>query len=46
MDIVGMIEGTSTDENDRPIQDVVIQKCGILPVDKPYLVNKEPISCH
>ena len=45
MQVVTAIEKTKTDSRDKPIQDVKMAECGILPVDKPYLVDKDPVTC-
>lgn len=39
--VVRKIETTKTDARDKPIDDVVINECGTLPVDKPFSVAKE-----
>ena len=33
MDVVKKIEGVTTGENDRPLTDVVISECGVMPDD-------------
>lgn len=39
--IVRKIENTQTKASDRPVKDVVIADCDILPVEKPFPVAKE-----
>lgn len=39
--IVRKIENTQTKTSDRPVKDVVIADCDILPVEKPFPVAKE-----
>lgn len=39
-DVVHQIEQTETGEKDRPVKDVAIKDCGILPVDEPFHVDK------
>ncbi|KAJ7376518.1 hypothetical protein OS493_034254 [Desmophyllum pertusum] len=41
MDVVRKIESLSTDESDRPTEDVIIADSGSLPVDKPFPVKRE-----
>nr|WBW70095.1 venom protein [Lampona murina] len=41
MDVVRKIENTKTNSSDKPLKDVVIADCDILPVDKPFSVAKE-----
>merc|ERR1719457_393348 len=41
MDAVHKIENTKKGAQDRPVKDVVIAKCGELPVEKPFAVAKE-----
>ena len=33
LDVVKLIESLETDENERPIKDVIISDCGELPMD-------------
>ncbi|XP_071957472.1 uncharacterized protein [Antedon mediterranea] len=40
MDVVRAIESNPTDEKDRPIKEVVIEKCGIIEIDEPFTVEK------
>ncbi|KAK3601056.1 hypothetical protein CHS0354_029282 [Potamilus streckersoni] len=42
MNVVRKIEKTKTKAQDRPEKDVVIADSGLLPVDKPFAVAKEP----
>ena len=39
--VVRKIENTQTKASDRPVKDVVIADCDILPVEKPFPVAKE-----
>lgn len=39
--IVRKIENTPTKASDRPVKDVIIADCDILPVEKPFPVAKE-----
>jgi len=41
MDVVYQIENTKKGAQDRPVSDVIIAKCGELPVEKPFAVAKE-----
>jgi len=43
MNIVRQIENTKTN-NDKPLKDVVIVKCGTLPVDAPFTVPKTGVE--
>lgn len=43
MDVVRKIEHTKV-KGEKPVQDVVIKKCGKLPVDKPFAVPKEEVE--
>ncbi|KAL5288424.1 Ppib family protein [Megaselia abdita] len=40
MDVVRKIENSQTDNRDRPVKDVVIADCGVLPVETPFAVEK------
>ena len=40
-DVVRQIEKTETADRDRPVKDVSIKDCGVLPVDEPFHVDKE-----
>jgi len=42
MPVVRKIENTKTNSRDKPERDVVIARCGTLPVDKPFEVPKAP----
>jgi len=44
MDVVRKIEETETDDKDKPTKPIVISKCGKLPVDKPFAVDKEAVE--
>lgn len=41
MDVIRKIEGSKTDNRDRPVQDVVIDDCGSEQVDEPFGVSKD-----
>ena len=41
MDIIRKIGTTETNESDRPLKDIVISDCGVLPVEEPFAVTKE-----
>ena len=41
MDIIRKIGATKTDGADRPVKDVVIADCGVLPVEEPFAVTKD-----
>lgn len=43
MDVVRKIEGTKTDTRDKPLKDVIISKCGTLPLEKAFAVSKEGV---
>ena len=38
------IEQIETGENDKPVKDVIIAKCGALVVHKPFPVARESVS--
>ncbi|XP_033119588.1 peptidyl-prolyl cis-trans isomerase B-like isoform X2 [Anneissia japonica] len=40
MDVVTAMENVETDENDRPIKQVVIFDCGVMDIPKPFEVEK------
>ena len=42
--VVKKIEGTKTDSSDRPLKDVVIANSGVLTVEKPFPVAREPVE--
>ncbi|KAL3866081.1 hypothetical protein ACJMK2_043419 [Sinanodonta woodiana] len=44
MNVVRKIEKTKTRAQDRPEKDVVIADSGVIPLDKPFAVAKEPAS--
>ena len=44
IDVVKKIETTHTDASDRPKKDVVIAKSGIIAVDTPFEVEKQPVA--
>lgn len=44
MDVVRKIESTKTDGRDKPVNDVVVSDCDIIPVEKPFPVAKEDAS--
>lgn len=44
MDVVRKIEASETDSFDHPLNSVVIAESGIVPVDKPFSVAKEPVE--
>lgn len=39
--IVRKIESTKTDGRDKPVEDIVIADCGVLPVPEPFTTEKE-----
>lgn len=42
MDVVHKVENTKKGQQDRPVEDVSIDDCGEIKVDKPFAVAKEP----
>nr|AEJ08751.1 cyclophilin B-like protein [Crassostrea ariakensis] len=42
MDIFRKMENTPTDSNDRPLTEIIVARCGSLPVDKPFRVDLKP----
>ncbi len=44
MKVVRMIEDNPTGPKDNPIKAVIIKDSGVLPVDKAFNVNKEPVA--
>lgn len=44
MNIVRKMEATKTDGRDRPVKEIKIADCGILPVEKPFAVAKTDAS--
>ena len=44
MDLVRKIEKVKTDENDKPVNDILIAKSGVLPVDTPFDVEKNEME--
>jgi len=40
MKVVRAIESSKTDGRDKPVEDVVIVDCGVLPVDAPFNTDK------
>ncbi|XP_033119735.1 peptidyl-prolyl cis-trans isomerase B-like [Anneissia japonica] len=40
MDVVRAIESNPTGEKDKPIKEVVIEDCGVIKIDEPFLVDK------
>ncbi|BFZ02468.1 hypothetical protein BsWGS_05507 [Bradybaena similaris] len=41
MSVVRKIESTATDGRDKPLEDIVIADCGVLPVPEPFTTEKE-----
>ena len=39
-DVVSAVENVKTGANDRPVTDVMIKDCGILPVETPFAIEK------
>jgi len=44
MDVVRSIENQDTDRSDHPMSEVLISKCGELPVEEPFQVEKEAVD--
>lgn len=44
MNVVREIENTKTQAGDRPVDDVVIENCGELPLDAPFDTDKAAVS--
>lgn len=44
MDVVRKIEHNPTDQHDKPILEVRIVDCGVLPLDQPFLVECTPVD--
>lgn len=41
-DIVHMVERVKTDTDDVPLEPVIIQACGDIPIDKAYVISDDP----
>ena len=39
-DVVRNIEKVETGSNNRPVEDVVISDCGVIPVEEPFAAEK------
>ena len=44
MDVVKAIEASKTDRSDRPEKDCIIVDCGIIEVEKPFVVEKAGVE--